>query len=112
MTKWQPLPLALHSRYFSLNNSYLGIGEFLSEPGGQFVLPVDKAIFLHIMGKAKDWGMTMYEQVRHFGVCGCWRRHACAAASSARRLTDVPGDSPPPLSHGDGGARAARLESA
>ena len=54
MTKWQPLPMTLHSRYFSLNNSYLAQGfEFVSEPTGQFVIPVEKAMFVQMMSKAK-----------------------------------------------------------
>lgn len=32
------------------------------EEGAKCALPVDEAMFEHIMGLAKDWGMFMYEQ--------------------------------------------------
>ena len=49
----------------SHRSQYLAQGfEFLSEPDGKFMLPVDERLFAQIMGKAKAWGMSMYEQVR------------------------------------------------
>lgn len=63
MTNWfQNMPLALHNRYFAPVNNYSADYTFITEPTASLALPVDQAMFEHIMGKAKAWGMTMYEQ--------------------------------------------------
>jgi hypothetical protein len=61
------LPLVLHNRWFSANNnSYikdLGFaGSFISETDVDFALPIKSDVFSYLMGKAKAWGMTVYEQ--------------------------------------------------
>lgn len=80
-------PLILHNRYFSPASVYAKNYTFLTvlpallhvlfqqasvtqesqpkpqqEEGAKCALPVDEAMFEHIMGLAKDWGMFMYEQ--------------------------------------------------
>ncbi len=65
MVPWPGMPLSLHNRWFANPSNYSGMGfTFITEPGSTVALPIDKNLFLHIMGKAKAWGMTMYEQVR------------------------------------------------
>jgi hypothetical protein len=66
-----PKPLALHNRWFSAtNNSYiktLGFADsFIVEEAVDFALPIRADVFTYLMGKAKTWGMVMYEQVRVF----------------------------------------------
>lgn len=65
MTNWIDLPLFLHNRYFARENNYTAMGyEFLYQDGVDIALPVDKGMWKYLMGKAKDWGMGVYEQVR------------------------------------------------
>lgn len=63
-----PKPLALHNRWFSgTNNTYitqLGFADsFIVEKSVDFALPIRSDVFKYLMGKAKDWGMVLYEQV-------------------------------------------------
>eukprot|EP01087_Luapelamoeba_hula_P023146 TRINITY_DN845_c0_g2_i6.p1 TRINITY_DN845_c0_g2~~TRINITY_DN845_c0_g2_i6.p1 ORF type:complete len:576 (+),score=72.90 TRINITY_DN845_c0_g2_i6:149-1876(+) len=53
-------PLILHNRYFSTNNDYEGQFTFINE--GDFALPIDQKLFEYIMGKARQWGLHVYEQ--------------------------------------------------
>ena len=60
-------PLALHNRYFSArNNTYvkqLGFqNSFILEENVDFALPINADVFKYLMGKAKAWGMVLYEQ--------------------------------------------------
>jgi hypothetical protein len=60
-------PLALHNRYFSArNNTYvtqLGFkNSFILEEAVDFALPIKSGVFEYLMGKAKAWGMVLYEQ--------------------------------------------------
>jgi hypothetical protein len=60
-------PLALHNRYFSArNNTYvtsLGFpNSFILEENVDFALPIKSDVFEYLMGKAKAWGMVLYEQ--------------------------------------------------
>eukprot|EP01116_Phalansterium_solitarium_P018896 TRINITY_DN5142_c0_g1_i3.p1 TRINITY_DN5142_c0_g1~~TRINITY_DN5142_c0_g1_i3.p1 ORF type:complete len:741 (-),score=235.75 TRINITY_DN5142_c0_g1_i3:178-2400(-) len=55
-----PLPYTLHNRYFANNSTYLADYKFIVED--YCALPLDINLFLHIMGKAKAWGMVVYEQ--------------------------------------------------
>lgn len=62
-----PFPTALHNRWFSgTNNSYikdLGFADsFIVEAAVDFALPIKADVFTYLMGKAKDWGMVLYEQ--------------------------------------------------
>jgi hypothetical protein len=62
-----PKPLALHNRWFSgSNNTYitqLGFADsFIVEKSVDFALPIRSDVFKYLMGKAKDWGMVLYEQ--------------------------------------------------
>ena len=72
-------------RWFGVNNSYitkLGFADsFITEPGTDFALPVKSDVFTYLMGKAKAWGMVLYEQVGPFisfadlpPPCLSWRR--------------------------------------
>jgi hypothetical protein len=63
----EPLPLALHNRWFSgTNNTYINslgfAGSFIVEKAVDFALPVKPDVFSYLMGKAKAWGMVLYEQ--------------------------------------------------
>ncbi len=63
MTPWPGIPLALHNRYFANVSEYTQMGyEFITESTSGIALPIDKNMFLYIMGKAKAWGMQLYEQ--------------------------------------------------
>lgn len=64
MAPWPGVPLALHNRFFADVNNYTEMGrwEFIVEHAAGLSLPVDKGLFTYIMGRAKAWGMTMYEQ--------------------------------------------------
>ena len=53
-------PLILHNRYFSPNNDYEKSYQFINEK--DIALPIDQRMFEYIMGKAKRWGMAVYEQ--------------------------------------------------
>lgn len=59
-------PLALHNRWFGAANDYitkLGFaGSFIVENGTDFALPVKSDVFTYLMGRAKAWGMVLYEQ--------------------------------------------------
>ena len=57
---WVPLPLVLHSRYFSSKSVYVNNYTFLVD--GSMSAPIDVAFFDHIMGLAARWGMVTYEQ--------------------------------------------------
>lgn len=65
MSPWPGLPLVLHNRFFANENNYTEMGMFDFIVESTLSLPVDKALFLYIMGKAKAWGMIMYEQDWH-----------------------------------------------
>lgn len=66
MAPWPGIPLALHNRYFADVNNYTQMGfEFITESGSSLALPIDKNMFLYMMGRAKAWGMTLYEQDWH-----------------------------------------------
>ena len=61
------LPLVLHNRWFSANNNTyindLGFADsFIVESAVDFALPIKSDVFLYLMGRAKKWGMTVYEQ--------------------------------------------------
>eukprot|EP01090_Pellita_catalonica_P002759 TRINITY_DN12359_c0_g1_i1.p1 TRINITY_DN12359_c0_g1~~TRINITY_DN12359_c0_g1_i1.p1 ORF type:complete len:705 (+),score=113.09 TRINITY_DN12359_c0_g1_i1:109-2115(+) len=55
------VPLILHNRYFSVENLYLQDYEFVIGDSN-VALPIDEAMFTYIMGKAKNWGLAVYEQ--------------------------------------------------
>lgn len=57
---WVPLPLALHNRFFANPSAYSANFTFVTD--GELAMPVDKALFLHIMRLAQRWGMVLYEQ--------------------------------------------------
>jgi len=68
----EPLPLALHNRYFSANNNTyanaLGFASsFIIEKSVDLALPVKADVFTYMMAKAKAWGAVLYEQVRGRG---------------------------------------------
>ena len=61
------LPLVLHNRWFSGNNNtyitQLGFKDsFIVEAKHDFALPIKADVFKYLMGRAKQWGMTVYEQ--------------------------------------------------
>ena len=59
--KLHDFPLILHNRYFAPDNLYIPMGfPFIVEEN--FALPLNKDIFLYIMGKAQKWGLQVYEQ--------------------------------------------------
>lgn len=53
-------PLILHNRYFASDNDYESSFKFITEK--ELALPIDQRMFEYIMGKAKRWGLTVYEQ--------------------------------------------------
>lgn len=72
-------PLALHNRWFGANNDYitkLGFASsFIVENGTDFALPVKSDVFTYLMGRAKAWGMVLYEQAsRRCGLPGAASR--------------------------------------
>ena len=75
-----PKPLALHNRWFSGNNNTymkeLGFADSFIVESNDFALPIRSDVFKYLMGKAKDWGMVLYEQD--------WRSFALRAARTAR----------------------------
>ena len=63
----EPLPLALHNRYFSANNNTyandLGFASsFIIEKNVDLALPVKADVFTYMMSRAKAWGAVLYEQ--------------------------------------------------
>jgi hypothetical protein len=63
----EPLPLALHNRYFSAtNNTYVNdlgfAASFIVEKNVDLSLPIKADVFTYMMGKARDWGGVLYEQ--------------------------------------------------
>ena len=90
-------PLALHNRWFGANNSYitkLGFRDsFILEAGTDFALPIKSDVFTYLMGKAKTWGMVLYEQDWCVGGGG-----AAAARLGWRGLITASRDRPLPTS--------------
>eukprot|EP00051_Salpingoeca_urceolata_P007182 m.95352 g.95352 ORF g.95352 m.95352 type:complete len:789 (-) comp15151_c0_seq3:34-2400(-) len=56
------LPTVLHNRYFDPNCDYVKSGKYTWAMDTNVAIPLDKQLFLDIMGKAKAWGMVTYEQ--------------------------------------------------
>jgi len=52
--------IVLHNRYFDAHNDYLGMFHFIIEKN--IAVPMEEALFLHIMKQARQWGMVVYEQ--------------------------------------------------
>ncbi|KAL6067877.1 Ricin B-type lectin domain-containing protein, variant 2 [Balamuthia mandrillaris] len=56
-------PLVLHNRFFSAFNAYEDMGfKFIIEEENDISLPVDQKMFEYLMGTARLWGMSVYEQ--------------------------------------------------
>eukprot|EP01130_Rhizamoeba_saxonica_P013826 TRINITY_DN5943_c0_g1_i1.p1 TRINITY_DN5943_c0_g1~~TRINITY_DN5943_c0_g1_i1.p1 ORF type:complete len:747 (+),score=106.83 TRINITY_DN5943_c0_g1_i1:13-2253(+) len=55
-------PLILHNRYFSPDNLYSTEMNFPFQTETRMALPKDSNLFTYIMGLAKEWGMSVYEQ--------------------------------------------------
>jgi hypothetical protein len=74
-------PLALHNRWFGASNDYitkLGFASsFIVENGTDFALPVKSDVFTYLMGRAKAWGMVLYEQVSWSWRGGAQPARAC-----------------------------------
>lgn len=50
-------------RYYSTTRSYTEMGyTFLYQQGVNISLPVDRGMWLYLLGKAQKWGLRMYEQ--------------------------------------------------
>jgi hypothetical protein len=57
--QWLDFPLVLHSRWFSPENEYVLSGNFSMIVENTCALPTSQAIYDHIMGKAKAWGLVV-----------------------------------------------------
>ena len=84
----EPLPLALHNRWMSgVNNTYikdLGFASsFIVEEKSDFALPIKPDVFEYMMGRAKAWGMVLYEQ-DWLGECGSASSLASSPAKGKR----------------------------
>lgn len=62
MAPWPGIPLVLHNRMFQDVNAYSSNYSFIVDNSSHIAMPQDEALFTHIMGLARDWGMVEYEQ--------------------------------------------------